>query len=135
MGLGFLIVGFTPATAFWLALTGQLAAGFMNPIVNGPLFAVLQDVVEPDMQGRVFNIVGSAAMAMTPLGMLIAGPVADVLGVQVWYVVGGVVCMLMGAGAFFVPAIMHLEDEDRQPARVQEESPVVAPEPVHVTGE
>jgi DHA3 family macrolide efflux protein-like MFS transporter len=135
MGLGFLIVGFTPATAFWLALTGQLVAGFMNPIVNGPLFAILQDVVEPDMQGRVFNTVGSAAMAMSPLGMVFAGPVADVLGVQVWYVVGGVACVLMGAGAFFVPAIMHLEDKDRRPTRVQEESPVVAPEPIHVTGE
>jgi DHA3 family macrolide efflux protein-like MFS transporter len=135
MGLGFLLVGLTPAAAFWLALAGQLVAGFMNPIVNGPLFAILQDVVEPDMQGRVFNTVGSAAAAMSPLGMVFAGPVADALGVQVWYVVGGLACVLMGIGAIFVPAIMHLEDKDRRPARAQEEHPVVAPEPVHVTGE
>ncbi|MBU0495577.1 MAG: MFS transporter [Chloroflexi bacterium] len=135
MGLGSLLVGLTPATAFWLALAGRLIAGFMNPIVNGPLFAILQDVVEPDMQGRVFNTVGSAASAMTPLGMVFAGPVADALGVQVWYVMGGLACVLMAVIGVLVPAIMHLEDKDRRPIRIQEEVPVAVPEPVRVTVE
>ena len=42
-----------------------------------------------------------------------AGPVADAFGVQVWYVTGGLACILIGIGSYFVPALMHLEDNHR----------------------
>ncbi len=111
VGLAVLFIGLAPATAFLLAVAAMFVAGFMYPIANGPVFAVLQSVVPPHMQGRVFMVVGSLVGAMSPLGMVIAGPVADWLGVRIWYLVGGAVCALMGAGAFFVPVIVHLEDD------------------------
>ena len=83
--------------------------GFMNPMANGPLFAMLQSSVAPEMQGRVMSLVGSGAAAMMPLSLLIAGPVADALGVRVWYVVGGLACIAIGLVAFAVPAIMNVE--------------------------
>jgi len=81
MSIGFLVVGLAPATAFWMAWAGLLIAGLMNPITNGPFFAIMQDIVAPEMQGRVFTVIGSISGAAAPLGMLIAGPVADALGV------------------------------------------------------
>ncbi len=110
IGVGCIVAGLSPANAFWLALSGMAISGAMNPIANGPLFAVLQDVVAPDMQGRVFTALNSLAMLMSPLGLALAGPLADVLGVQVWFIVGGVSCLVLGAGALLVPAIVHLED-------------------------
>ena len=77
MGLGTLIVGLSPVGAFTMALVGMLVAGFMNPIVNGPFMAVMQTAVAPEMQGRVFSLIQSASMAMMPLSLLIAGPIAD----------------------------------------------------------
>jgi DHA3 family macrolide efflux protein-like MFS transporter len=117
MGIGFATIGIAPVSAFWLSLVGMAFGGFMNPICNGPFFAVIQDVVEPELQGRVFTVIGSITAAASPLGMAIAGPVADWLGVQIWFVVGGLLCILMGIGMSFVPAVMHLEDHrhtDRQ---------------------
>jgi DHA3 family macrolide efflux protein-like MFS transporter len=84
----------------------------MNPIGNGTGMALLQAVVAPEMQGRVFTLVMSLAGAMAPLGMAIAGPVADALGVRAWYLMGSVIPLLMFVGAFFVPTIMHLEDNN-----------------------
>ena len=110
MGIGTLIVGLSPVGAFTMALLGMLVAGFMNPIVNGPFMAVMQTAVAPDMQGRVFSLIQSASLAMMPLSLLIAGPIADKLGVRVWYVAGGVLCIVIGALAFAVPAIMHVEE-------------------------
>lgn len=110
MAVGTLVIGLAPAEAFWLALAGMLLAGFMNPIGNGPLIATLQTVVAPDMQGRVFTLLGSAAGAMSPLSMAIAGPVADALGVRIWYITAGVVCLALAVGSFFWPALMHVED-------------------------
>jgi len=110
MGVGTLLVGLTPATAFWLGAGSLFLATFMTAIVNGPVMALFQTVVAPEMQGRVFTVIMSVSQVMAPLGMAVAGPVADVLGVRVWYVMGGVVCILMGISAIFVPALMHLED-------------------------
>ena len=72
---------------------------------------MIQSVVAPDMQGRVITLIGSAATAMSPLGLVIAGPVSDWLGVQAWFILGGIVTLLLGIGAIFVPAIMHIEEQ------------------------
>jgi DHA3 family macrolide efflux protein-like MFS transporter len=109
LGLGFVLVGVAPPTAFWLAVSGNFLAGFMNSITVGPIYAVLQARVDPDMQGRVFTLVSLSA-ALGSVSLAIAGPVADVIGVQPWYFFGGLVCMLMGFGAFFVPAIVNVEE-------------------------
>jgi len=126
MGLGTLLIGLSPATAFPLALGAIFIAGFMNPITNGPVHALFQTVVAPEMQGRVFTLIGSACAAMSPLGLAIAGPVADALGVQVWFTMGGAVCISMALSSLFLPAIMHLEDNHGADRVVTREAPVPA---------
>ena len=115
LGLGALIVGLAPATALWLAVGAMFLLGVMNPLTNGPINAIFQSLIPPDMQGRTFTVIGSASSAMAPLGMAIAGPTADHLGVGAWYVLGGIMCMLMGVIGFFTPSIMHIEDHQHQP--------------------
>jgi DHA3 family macrolide efflux protein-like MFS transporter len=109
-GAGFAVIGLVPAGAFPLAVGAMFFAWFMNPIANGALFAVLQTIVPAEMQGRVFTLLQSAAGAMIPLGLAIAGPLADVLSVQTWFLVAGVAMAVMGIGALFVPAITRLDD-------------------------
>lgn len=110
MGLGNIFMGILPSTAFLLAVGTMFYLGVMNVIVNGPLLAAAQAVVAPEMQGRVFTLIQTAAMAMSPIGLLIAGPVADKLGVQTWFIIGGVVTLSMGVVGLFIPAIMHFEE-------------------------
>jgi DHA3 family macrolide efflux protein-like MFS transporter len=126
VGAGFLLVGLVPPPALWLAIAGMLLAGVMNPITNGPIFSIVQAGVDPGMQGRVFALIQSMATAATPLGMIIAGPVADALGVRLWYVVGGVSCVLMSAAGLMWPTIVHLGDSHRRPASVREGDPLAA---------
>lgn len=109
-GIGITILGFAPPSGLRLGIGALFFSGFMNPIVNGSFFAALQAVVPPQMQGRVFTLVISACAAMSPLGMAIAGPVSDAVSIQAWFVIGGVAAVLLGAGMFFVPAVMHIED-------------------------
>jgi DHA3 family macrolide efflux protein-like MFS transporter len=133
LGVGILVVGLTPAAAFPLVLVGLFFGAAMNSICNGAAFALLQQVVAPEMQGRVFTLVMSLCNAATPLGMAIGGPVADALGVRTLYVVGGVAQILLGIGGFFVPAIMYLEDNNRNGHAVAEgKGTALAPEPVCV---
>jgi MFS family permease len=93
-----------------LAVVGLGVAGISNPITNGPLMAVMQSTVPPEMLGRVNAMLHSLSSAMMPLGMAVAGPLSDAMGVRFWFVMGGVVCLGMGLAGLFMPAVVHLED-------------------------
>jgi DHA3 family macrolide efflux protein-like MFS transporter len=109
MGIGILMIGLSGANTFWIAVAGMALGGLMNPLVNGPLFAIVQATVEPSMQGRVFTLLGSISAAMSPLSLAVAGPLADKLGIPIWYIISGIACILMGVVSFMVKPVMQLE--------------------------
>jgi len=112
MGVGITVVGLVPSGAFLVAVGAMLFAGFMSPIANGSLFALLQATVPPEMQGRVFTLMLSGTAAMSPVGLLVAGPLADLWGIQAWFLIAGVAMCVLGGAAFWVPAIRRIEDEE-----------------------
>lgn len=61
------------------------------------------------MQGRVFALVLSVATLMSPLALLVAGPLSDVLDVRAWYWAGGSACILLGLLGFVLPPVMGIE--------------------------
>jgi MFS transporter, DHA3 family, macrolide efflux protein len=118
MGVGTLMIGFSSASFLWMAILGMVVFGMMNPIANGPLFALLQANVRPEMQGRVFTLVASLTGLMSPLGLIAAAPVAETLGIQFWYVIAGIFAILMGVSIALIRSVVHLEEElkaDAQP--------------------
>jgi DHA3 family macrolide efflux protein-like MFS transporter len=108
-GCGVLLMGLVPARALLLALGGNLLWGFSRPIIDGLMFAILQSAVPPEMLGRVFSLILSACALMAPLGLMVAGPVVDALGVQFWFVLTGVLTLCASAVGVGVPAVRHLE--------------------------
>jgi DHA3 family macrolide efflux protein-like MFS transporter len=115
IGLGIALVGFIPVNMFYLLLAANFLVGFTQVFANGPLLAIMQSAVTPDMQGRVFSLLGAGATAMMPLSLLIAGPVSDRFGIRFWYIFGGSVCIVMTLIAFLVPAIMNIENKQEMP--------------------
>jgi DHA3 family macrolide efflux protein-like MFS transporter len=111
MGAGTLVLALAPSSAILLAVGGAFLFGLMNPITMGPFFAVIQSRVEPDMQARVFSLLSSVGGGMAPVGLMIAGPVSDRLGIQAWFLFGGAACVLMGVMGLLIPAVMQLEEE------------------------
>lgn len=129
LGIGFSLIGFIPSNLFWLGVVSAFFAASMVPMVNGPVHAILQSAVEPEMQGRVFTLVGSLGSAMAPLGLIVAGPVADSIGVQSWYVIGGLACILMAVVGYSIPAVMNIEENHRKSGEsVLEQVETPAPE-------
>jgi MFS transporter, DHA3 family, macrolide efflux protein len=111
MGAGTLVIALAPSSALFLAAGGALLVGLMSPITMGPFFAVIQSTVEPDMQARIFSLLSSIGGAMAPLGLMIAGPLADRVGIQTWFFLGGALCVLMAIGGLFIPAVMNIEEK------------------------
>ncbi len=113
LGLSVLLAGVVPSSLFALAVLAMGLMGLMSSLTNGPIMAVLQAAVAPSMQGRVFTLLSSAAMAMMPLGLAVAGPLADVMGVRAWFVVGGLLTLAMGVGGYFIPSLVNIEAQSK----------------------
>jgi DHA3 family macrolide efflux protein-like MFS transporter len=122
-GAGIGAVGLVPAGLLGVAVALMFIAGTALSLANGPLFAVMQATVAKDMQGRIFTLVGSLSGAMMPLGLAVAGPVSDVIGVRTWYLVAGAVTVAMAVGAGFVPSLMRIEDHAAELARESPAAP------------
>lgn len=114
LGFGVLLFGIAPANMFWLGVVGMGVLGFMNSMANGPLQAIMQSRVPAEMQGRVMGTTSSLCTAMMPLSMIIAAPVAEFLGLRVWYWLGGSLVMVIGFAALFIPSIRALEEGPSQ---------------------
>jgi DHA3 family macrolide efflux protein-like MFS transporter len=132
LGVGVVTIGLTPATIFPLALGAFFFGAVMNALCNGSAFALLQQVVVPEMQGRVFALVMTVCNMATPLSLAIAGPLADAVGVRALYVVGGIAQVILGIGGFFVPAIMSVENNNANGHAAKEQATELAPAPTYV---
>ena len=122
LGIGTTIIGIVPVQLFWLGLAANTLTGLILPITNGSYGAILQSVIAPEMQGRVFAFIMSAAMLVSPLGLVIAGPISDSLGIQLWFLVAGIVCAIMGIAGFFIPEVTGMEEEKEKQALAVEPS-------------
>ncbi len=113
ISLGVILVGILPGDKFFLLLAANFIIGVAQVLANGPLGAIFQSTVDQDMQGRVFSLIGAGATAMMPLSLLVAGPISDWLGLRVWYLIGGGLCILVTLIGLLTPAILTIEDQHR----------------------
>jgi MFS transporter, DHA3 family, macrolide efflux protein len=91
MGVSTLVLGIVPI--FWIYLAVMAVFGVAVPVFNTPTTVMLQEKVDPNYLGRIFGVFGMISTSMMPIGMLIFGPLADVMAIE-W--------LLVGTGLFMV---------------------------------
>lgn len=95
MGVGTVMLGIIPI--FWLYLLIMGIVGIAIPFFNTPFTVLLQQKVEEEFLGRVFGILSMISSVMMPIGMLIFGPVSDLIKIE-WLLVGtGIAMFIQGA--------------------------------------
>lgn len=112
LGGGILTQGLLPSDMFSIALVAVGLVGFSLPVVNGSIGAIMQSSVAPDLQGRVFSLIGSLSSAMAPIGLAVAGPISDIIGIQTWFQIAGVFCIGMGLVGYMIPAVANIESNN-----------------------
>ena len=97
MGTSSLLCGLLPAEMVWFWVFAALCAllGASTNLYNIPYIAYLQETIAPDRMGRAFSLIGSLSSATMPLGLLIAGPIAESRGVSLWFFISGIVLLLL----------------------------------------
>jgi len=72
---------------FFVYLLIMVITGVTMPMFNTPATVLLQERVAEDYLGRVFGILGMISSIMMPLGMLVFGPLADMVIIE-WLLIG-----------------------------------------------
>jgi MFS transporter, DHA3 family, macrolide efflux protein len=85
--MGFCTLALGIAPVFWLYLVFMLLFGVAMPIFNTPTMVLLQEKIEENYLGRVFGVMGMISTSMMPIGMLIFGPMADIIDIE-WLLIG-----------------------------------------------
>jgi DHA3 family macrolide efflux protein-like MFS transporter len=105
------VLGFTSLNLFLLALAASFVVGAGLSICNAPMMAIIQSVVARDMQGRFFSIFNALTSALTPLGLAVAGPVADAIGIRSLFFISGAASFVAVVVSFFSRSLMNIETQ------------------------
>ncbi|MBI1352195.1 MAG: MFS transporter [Actinomycetales bacterium] len=95
LGLSGDILGWSGTFALYLSF--MLILGVAVAFFSTTAMTLFQEQVEPEMQGRVFGVQGIVMALAMPIGMLIFGPMADVVSVEWIAVIAGLLTLLVTA--------------------------------------
>ncbi|NRQ34693.1 MFS transporter [Nonomuraea sp. NN258] len=119
----FAVYGFGVATValglspnIWVFYLFMFAFGLLVPPFSTPFMTLIQETVEPSMHGRVFSYVGIVMALATPVGMVVFGPLADVVSVPALLIAAGVMAVGVMAIATRLPSGRAALAAARQPS-------------------
>ncbi len=121
IGAGCIVAGILPQSGFlaFVALIGIIFAA--TAAFNAPILPLMQKRIPQEYFGRVMGIFGSLTALASPLGLCIAGPAAEAVGVNHWFVLCGFLLCLCMISALFSRPLRNLDNlSDINPKPSQE---------------
>lgn len=102
LGLAAFFSGILPAEGFYGFVVCCFVMGASGTFFNVPLMAHIQETIAPQMMGKVFSLLSTAMTLATPFGLLIAGPVSETVGVELWFAASGFLMAMIGGICFLL---------------------------------
>lgn len=93
-GITFGLLGIAGNFIVYLIIMGT--AGFFMPIIATAETVFIQEITQPTMLGRVFSIVQIISASAMPVAILLFGPLADIMSVEIILIVSGVLLAFVG---------------------------------------
>ncbi|MCH9729035.1 MAG: MFS transporter [Actinomycetia bacterium] len=108
LGVAMTVIAFLPPLPVILLLC--VVVGFVyGPIA--PIYNyVMQTRAPQHLRGRVVGVMGSLAYAAGPLGLILAGPLADAAGLHTTFLALSLPMLMLGIVAVFLPALRDLDE-------------------------
>lgn len=93
-GLGLSLILFSFSNVFWLSALLLIPVGFSMMTQMSSSNTLIQAMVPDELRGCVMSVYSMMFMGMAPLGALMAGSLAGILGAQYTVALGGVACIV-----------------------------------------
>lgn len=94
LGIGFALLGLAPFFSLYLLI--MTIVGIFMPILTTAETVMIQKITPSNKMGRVFSIVQVLSGSTIPLGMLVYGPLADMVSIESLLIVSGALMALVG---------------------------------------
>lgn len=92
---GALMIGLGSIPVFVLYLLCNTMTGVTSPCYNAPVTVSIQEQVPADMQGRIFSFMQIATSCALPFGMVVFGPLSDIVRIQNILIFDGVLVVII----------------------------------------
>ena len=104
IAFGALSIAMGLSTNLWVFFGFMFLTGVAVPAFSTPSMTLLQEIVEPERQGRVFGFFGIVAAIAMPVGMAIFGPLANLRSVEFVLITAGVATFVVAGVALALPS-------------------------------
>jgi len=115
MGVLVIVLGFIPASLPWMAIVLFLGIGATNTIGNALFQASAQGKVPANIQGRVFTLLQSLLMGLTPLSLAASAFLVEKTGIMFFFKLGGIACTITILVSLMIPVIRNFERDPAPP--------------------
>lgn len=107
-GVTFALLGV--ADNFWVYLAIMLVSGIFMPVFATAETVLFQENVEESMMGRVFSLVSILISLSMPLGMVVFGPLADVVSIESLMIASGVALALLAVAIISNQKLIQMDE-------------------------
>jgi MFS family permease len=98
MSVGTIILG--TVHIFWVALVVLVFIGLAVLSFTGSSNVLLQTLSPDDMRGRAISVFSMIILGLVPLGSLLLGSLASVIGLSKAISAGGIVCLVIAIAIY-----------------------------------
>jgi DHA3 family macrolide efflux protein-like MFS transporter len=103
------LTALAPGNMLLLATFWWFISGVTFSTGNAPMMALLQSIVPNAFQGRVLSLLNTVMGLAGPIGLAIAGPLAEAVGVRTTFIIGGTLSALICVGALGLRQLREIE--------------------------
>lgn len=114
LGISLIGSGLLPPNGFWMFAVFSCLLGMANPFYWGMYTPILQSSFENHYLGRVLSLTASIRLICAPIGLSLSGVLAEIFGVENWFVIAGLVLLLAAALCGLLPEIRHCDSGKRE---------------------
>jgi MFS family permease len=111
-GFGISLVLFSFSRSFWLSALLLVPVGFAMMTQMSSSNTLIQAMIPDELRGRVMAVYSMMFMGMAPLGSLLAGTLAGIIGAPETVALGGEICVIAAVVFRYVAA--PLQEEGRR---------------------
>jgi|SRR5690554_1098473 len=109
MGASLTVSGLLPPSGFVAFVICCVIMGLSVPFYSGVQTALFQERVAPEYLGRVFSLTGSVMSLAMPIGLIFSGLFADIIGVNYWFFISGLLILGISVICPLIPSIRKLD--------------------------
>ncbi len=110
IGIG--IMALAPYQNFWIMFLGSLIGFFGVPILQTMLSTIIQVVVPPEAMGRVSSILRLLSSVAMPLGIILSGPIAELIGIKYLFLSASLLGIFVVGLTYVFSPIRHMDDSE-----------------------